>query len=302
LIDKADIDGSIALPSAPHGFEGWPWDDDRSVIAPPGLPKISVITPSYNQGRFLEQTIRSVLLQHYPNLEYIVIDGGSKDSSLEVIEKYKSHLHYWVSEPDRGQGHAINKGLNIATGQILCWLNSDDFFLPGTLATVGSTLADGTGNYALVGHCLRVDADGRSLKLEGKYKNRRRLLEFWKGYHMHQPAMFWRREVFEKTGFVNEELHLILDFDYWARITEGFDFITVDRILACCNYHESAKTGDGYGQYHADLKKHATRYWGSKLSPAFWQLKLSMIMHLTLRPKLSMIKHLTLRLKISPQP
>jgi glycosyltransferase involved in cell wall biosynthesis len=227
------------------------------------------------------------LLQGYPNIEYIVIDGGSTDASYNIIKKYEPHLHYWVSEPDRGQGHAINKGLEIATGQILCWLNSDDFFMPGTLAAVGSTLADGTGNYALIGHCLKIYPDGRSRKLEGRYDNRRSLLEFWKGYHMHQPAIFWRREVFERTGFLDEDLYLILDFDYWVRIAEHFDFIAVDRILACSNFHEAAKTGDECVQFDADLKKHATRYWGSKLSPTFWQLKLSMINHLTLRPKIS---------------
>ncbi|MGH9851821.1 MAG: glycosyltransferase family 2 protein, partial [Blastocatellia bacterium] len=263
------------LPTAPGGFKEWPWQADgfQEPLDLPdvtGLPKISVITPSYNQVRFIEQTIRSVLLQQYPKLEYIIIDGGSVDGSVEVIRRYEPWLSYWVSEPDRGQSHAINKGFERATGQVLCWLNSDDYYLPGALLTAGRILADGTNNYALVGHCLKVYQDGRpAVKLEGHYENRRRLLQFWKGYQMHQPAIFWRHEVFEKTGWLDEELHQIMDFDYWARISEHFNFVNVDRTLACCNYYADAKTGDDYARYHSDLKRYSYRYRGSKLSAEF---------------------------------
>ncbi|MCI0524583.1 MAG: glycosyltransferase [Acidobacteria bacterium] len=278
------------LPAAPGGLKEWPWQADgfREPLDQPdvtSLPKISVITPSYNQVRFIEQTIRSVLLQQYPKLEYIIIDGGSADGSVEVIRRYEPWLSYWVSEPDRGQSHAINKGFEKATGQILCWLNSDDYYLPGALLTAGRMLADGANNYALVGHCLKVYPDGRpAVKLEGCYENRRRLLQFWKGYQMHQPAIFWRREVFEKTGWLDEELDQVMDFDYWARISEHFDFVNVDRTLACCNYYADAKTGDDYSRYHSDLKRYSYRYRGSKLSPEFWRLWLSMLNHFNFQP------------------
>jgi glycosyltransferase involved in cell wall biosynthesis len=214
-----------------------------------------------------------VLLQNYPSLEYIVIDGGSTDDTVEIIRRYESHLAYWVSEPDRGQSHAINKGFSMATGQVLCWLNSDDFYLPDTLRTVGRLLADGSNAYAIAGHCLKVYDDGRPpVLLEGQFQNRRRLLEFWKGYQMHQPAIFWRREVFQKVGPLDERLHLIMDFDYWARITEHFDIATVNQTLACCCYHAQAKTGDEYAAYHRDLDRYRYRYWGSMLSPQFWSL------------------------------
>jgi len=280
---------SCALPSAQAGVEGWPWQAGvSSSFDSPGsfsLPKISVVTPSYNQARFIEQTIRSVLLQEYPNLEYIIIDGGSSDGSVEIIRKYEPWLAYWVSEPDRGQSHAINKGFERATGEILCWLNSDDYYLPNALLAVGGLLAEGSGHYAVTGHCLKVYQDGRpAMELEGGYESRRRLLQFWRGYQMHQPATFWRREVFEKVGWLDEELHLIMDFDYWARISEHFDFVNVDRALVCCNYHAEAKTGDDYRQYHADLKKYARRYWGSRLSAEFWRLQLSMLNHFNVQP------------------
>jgi glycosyltransferase involved in cell wall biosynthesis len=280
------------LPPAPIGLDSWPWrgEVDDLLDGPDGFdaydpPKISVITPSYNQAGFIEQTIRSVLLQRYPNLEYIVIDGGSSDGSVEIIRKYEPWLAYWVSEPDKGQSHAINKGFERATGDVLCWLNSDDYYLPNALLRVGPTLAKGAGNYAVAGHCLKVYQDGRpAALLEGRYENRRRLLQFWKGYQMHQPAIFWRREVFEKVGRLDETLHLIMDFDYWVRIAAHFDFVNLDCVLVGCNYHAEAKTGDEYRQYHADLKKYASRYWGSKLSTEFWRLRLSMLNHFTLQP------------------
>lgn len=287
---SALITTTFDLPAASGGFKDWPWQVDgfQERLDPhdvASLPKISVITPSLNQAKFIEQTIRSVLLQQYPKLEYIIIDGGSVDGSVEVIRRYEPWLSYWVSEPDRGQSHAINKGFEKATGQVLCWLNSDDYYLPGALLTVGRMLADGANNYALIGHCLKIYQDGRpAVMLEGYYENRRRLLQFWKGYQMHQPAIFWRREVFEMTGYLDEGLHQIMDFDYWARISERFEFINVDRALACCNYYADAKTGDDYKQYHSDLKRSAYYYWGSKLSPEFWSLWLSMLNHFSFQP------------------
>lgn len=280
---------TLDFPHPPANLEGWPWQADiDSSFDHPGtfdLPKISVITPSYNQARFIEQTIRSVLLQGYPKLEYIIIDGGSSDGSREIIRKYEPWLAYWVSEPDSGQSNAINKGFKRATGDALCWLNSDDYYLPNTLLTVGALLAEGAGAFALTGHCLKVYPDGRPMaRLEGRYENRRRLMQFWKGYQMHQPATFWRREVFEKIGWLNEDLDLIMDFDYWVRISKHFDFVNVDRALACCNYHDEAKTGDDYKRYHTDLKKYAGRYWGSKFSAEFWRLRLSMLNHFNIRP------------------
>lgn len=273
------------LPAPPPGRTGWPWTEESPPL--PGRmpgggtwPRVSVVTPSLNQGRFLEQTIRSVLLQGYPALEYVIIDGGSTDESLAVIRKYEEHLAYWTSEPDRGQSHAVNKGFARTTGQIMCWLNSDDFYLPGALATVAESLADGGGNFAVLGHALKVGADGRLIcKLEGRYEDLARLLQFWRGYQMHQSSVFWRREVFEQVGFLDEGQHLIMDFDYWVRIARRFDFTNVDQILSCNNYHERAKTGDDYVNYHRELRRQASRFWGSPLSATYWQMRFSMTKH-----------------------
>ncbi len=283
------------LPSAPAGLEGWPWqaDVDKPFDQPEVFdpPKISVITPSFNQARFIEQTIRSVLLQDYPNLEYIIIDGGSTDGSREIIRKYEPWLAYWVSESDRGQSHAINKGFERASGDVLCWLNSDDYYLPGTLNAVGRRLADGAGDYALIGHCLKVFVDGSPpVFQEGRYENRRRLLQFWKGYRMHQPSIFWRREVSERVGQLDERLHLIMDFDYWTRIAAHCGFANIDRILSCSTHHDAAKTSDNCVGYMQELKECASSYWGTKLSPEFWILEASMKKHFVIWPFLRRLR------------
>lgn len=277
-----------SLPAPPAGKTGWPWDEEPEPlpeVTPAGRPwpRVSVVTPSYNQGRFVEQTIRSVLLQAYPNLEYIVIDGGSTDESVEVIRRYEPFLAHWESEPDRGQSHAINKGFARATGDILCWLNSDDFYLPGALRAVAEAIDEGAA--AVVGHCLQVYADGRPpCRGVGRFEGTGRLLEFWKGYRMHQPSIFWRREVFERVGYLDESLHMTMDFDYWVRVARHFEFQNIDRDLSCATYHEEAKTGDGFARYWGEMRRRAPLYWPPPTTLAHWRLRASMFRHLTYRP------------------
>ncbi len=276
------------LPPPPAGRHGWPWDEAPTVDrGAPGAsaPRISVVTPSLNQAPFLEETIRSVLLQGYPDLEYIVVDGGSTDGSVEIIRKYEPFLAHWVSEPDRGQAHAINKGLARASGDVLCWLNSDDYYAPGTLPLVGARLADPARSCALLGHCIRLrEGDAEPFLLKGRYEDRRRLLAFWKGYFVHQPAVFWRREVAERAGALDERLHLTLDFDYWARLSRHCRFELVDRVLAYTHYHRAAKTADEYAGYYSELRRTAPTYWGPVWSADYWYLRLSMLDHYRLRP------------------
>lgn len=277
------------LPPAPTGKQGWPWFVTSTLTAKnkTELPKITVVTPSFNQGAYLEQTIRSVLLQDYPNLEYLIIDGGSQDNSVEIIQKYEPWLAYWVSEPDRGQSHAINKGFARATGEIMCWLNSDDYFTPDTLQTVAKLLSASTGNVALVGHAVVVFSDGRApVLVKGRYENRLRMLKFWKGYQMHQASIFWRREAFEKVGFLREDLHLIMDFDYWARLAKHFSFTNVDQVLSYCTWHPAAKTSDNCVGAQQDMWERRFSYWGPIWKPDFWEMQASAIKYRTLRPLL----------------
>lgn len=289
---RGSIAGVADLPTADPTLSGWPWTEDGVVFPEfhPGgqhWPRISIVTPSLNQAEFLERTIRSVLLQRYPNLEYIIIDGGSTDGSVGILEKYASHLAHYVSEADRGYVHAINKGFERATGEIMCWLNSDDFYLPGSLRAVVERLAVPSQHLALVGHVMKVYADGRpSQKIVGQYSNLKRLLQFWHGYQMHQPSIFWRREVFESIGYLNEERDLIADFDYWVRVARKFRFHNVDQILAGATHHERAKTADNCVSYHQELTRQAKCYWGSSFTPSYWFLKASMFNAMTIRPRL----------------
>lgn len=218
--------------------------------------KISVITPSYNQAAFLEKTIRSVLDQQGDfELEYCIVDGGSQDGSVEIIRRYESQLSWWVSERDAGQSDAINKGLRRATGDIHCWLNSDDYFAPGTLQKAVEVLGDGR-HQALVGHCIFVSPDGSELLLHGKFRGRLPLLSRYEAYQMHQPSIFWRREVTERVGLIDASMHLIMDYDYWCRIARHYRFVNVDAVLSYCHRHAEAKTADDYGSYHEERHRY----------------------------------------------
>ena len=236
------------------------------------LPRISIVMPSFNQGRFIERALTSVLEQGYPDLEMIVIDGGSTDETVSVLEQFGDRLSYWCSEPDRGQTHAINKGFARSSGAVVGWLNSDDYLLPGSLLMIGQALADGSGADAIIGHC-RVDYldRGRSVVLKGRYRDRDRLLAYWRGFEMHQPAIYWRREVMEAVGPLDESLHFGMDFDYWVRIAEKFDFTPIGVVLAGSQYHRDAKTGDNYRGWSREVRLLARRYRGLRsTNPAYW--------------------------------
>ena len=185
-----------ALPLPPANKRGWPWTEESPQLPnsmPDGSPwpKVSIVTPSYNQGEFLEETIRSVLLQGYPNLEYIIIDGGSQDNSVEIIKKYEPWLAYWVSELDRGQAHAINKGFKRATGEIVTWLNSDDFYARRALGSVAQSFHKQQVDL-LYGDCFFLDSAA------GEYKHVKALpnseISLFVG-SLPQPSTFFRREV-----------------------------------------------------------------------------------------------------------
>lgn len=235
------------------------------------LPRISVVTPSFNQGGYIESTIQSVVAQQDRNLEYIVVDGGSTDETVEVLRRYDDVIHDWVSEPDRGQSDAINKGFARSTGDILCWLNSDDQLERGALAVVRSAFEDPEVD-VVVGHCrFRYERSGTERVLRGEFVSRDRLLRYWRGYRMHQPSIFWRRRVYETIGGVNAEEHLLMDVEYWARMAEaGFRFKNVDAVLAIATYHGDAKTGDGYRAVHASLRRYVPRAFGARRYSRRW--------------------------------
>jgi glycosyltransferase involved in cell wall biosynthesis len=206
-------------------------------------PRISIITPSFNQGVFIEDTIRSVVLQNYPNLEYSIVDGGSTDETLSIIKKYESGLSWWVSEKDHGQAEAINKGLKKATGDIIAWINSDDRYLPNAFFLV----ADYFKNHPEID---MVYGDAEIIDKSGKFIMHRKELDFDRtmgrlvgfGILITQPAVFWRRQVLESVGLLNEKLYYTLDSEYWSRISDNHKIKHLPKLLAQYRYHDEAKT------------------------------------------------------------
>jgi glycosyltransferase involved in cell wall biosynthesis len=203
------------------------------------LPTISVVTPSFNQAAYLEQTIRSVLDQDYPRLEYIVIDGGSTDGSADIIRRYAHRLSHWVSEPDRGQTHAINKGMERATGEIRAYLNSDDLYLPGTLNQVAKAYRENPGADLFHGSCRVIDENGCKIAERcGSISTFEEIVDlwdvWWKRRNFVQPEVFWTRRIGERIGPLREDLYFVMDYEYWTRmLMVGAKVQKIESELAC---------------------------------------------------------------------
>lgn len=194
-------------------------------------PKITVVTPSYNQGRFIEETLQSVLAQDYPNLEYIVMDGGSKDETVAILEKYSHRLSFFASEPDEGQTDALIKGFARATGDILCWLNSDDLFEPGALQYIGARFRDDPDLRFLYGDAMWVDMANRYLKPKKEHAFNRFIWLYDHNYFP-QPACFWRRDLYQEVGGLNKRYDLAMDADLFIRFAAVTTPIHVRRTVA----------------------------------------------------------------------
>lgn len=212
------------------------------------LPKISIVTPSYNQGTFLEKTILSVLNQNYPNLEYIIIDGGSTDSSIEIIKRYQNRLAYWISEPDRGQSDAINKGFKLATGEYIGWLNSDDKLNINALSFLSEIIKKNRE----VGKCVvlyygilqLIDENDTHIKLEPFNENLNFRNHLYAEAPCLQPGSFYCGETIRKIGYLNEDLHFCMDWDLWLRILKIGDAQFIPHIMGKLRVHREAKSSN----------------------------------------------------------
>lgn len=205
-----------------------------------GWPRISIVTPSFNQARYIEATIRSVLDQNYPNLEHIIIDGGSEDGSVEVIERYSERLAYWVSEPDEGQTDALIKGFDRATGEILGWLCSDDLHEPRTLHEVAETFLRNREWQAVYGDGLWIDAESRPLRPRKEIAFNRFIWMYDYNY-LPQPSTFWRRGLYERVGGLDPKFDLAMDADLWARFAEHAELRHVPRRWSRMRYYPEQK-------------------------------------------------------------
>lgn len=206
------------------------------------LPKISIVTPSFNQAAFLERTIRSVIDQNYPNLEYIIIDGGSTDGSLDIIKKYESYLTYWISEPDEGQSQAINKGLNRATGEWVGWQNSDDIYYPDAFSQVAKIIQKKPHLDLIIGDINLIDEHDALIRpicyVKPTYES---LLA--EGMVLTNQAAFWKRTIHNKTGWLKENLHYGFDYEWFLRLLKyTSNSYHIPDYLGALRLHDETKT------------------------------------------------------------
>jgi glycosyltransferase involved in cell wall biosynthesis len=241
------------LPPPPAGKTGWPWTEETPPLAatrPDGSlwPRISIVTPSYNQGQFIEETIRSVLLQGYPDLEYIIIDGGSSDETVEIIKKYEPWLSYWTSEKDRGQAHAINKGIERISGEVFNWINSDDLLLPGALKYVGEMSAP---NRLLASAVLNSSERGHFLVCN-KGLTAAQLIS-GRGAVFHQPGLWLWAKNLKDVGPLNETLNFAFDYHLVTKYLSRFPQVVYsDRPTAKFRLHDASKTVSMQPLFHDD--------------------------------------------------
>jgi len=200
---------------------------------------VSIVTPSYNQAQYLEQTLRSVLEQDYSSIEYIVIDGGSTDGSVDIIKKHENRLAFWVSEKDSGQAEAINKGLARATGEIVAWINSDDYYFPGAIVSAVKAFESHPSAGIVYGDTVAVDEKGEFIHFPQYAQwGLEDLLTF---NIIGQPAVFMRRDVLLTAGFLDPSFHFLLDHQLWIRLASRAPMVYIPERWAAGRFHESAK-------------------------------------------------------------
>lgn len=246
------------------------------------FPKISIITPSYNQAQFLEATILSVLGQNYPNLEYIIMDGGSTDHSAEIIKKYENQLFFWCSEKDSGQANAINSGFAKSSGDIMMWLNSDDLLMPNTLHIVAEKFSENPQKLYF-GNCIHFKND-QNLETRGSdvIQNSSTIplneMDF-----IIQPSSFWSRGIWEKTGILDEEVHFGFDWEWFLRVEENFELQPISNCLSMYRIHDDHKSGTGGEKRQLELLEIYKKY----------NLRLSNLYELLMKENLDDVRNFT---------
>jgi glycosyltransferase involved in cell wall biosynthesis len=209
------------------------------------LPTVSIVTPSFNQGKYIEETINSVLSQDYPKIEYIIIDGGSVDQSVEIISKYEKQIACFISEPDKGQSQAINKGIKVSNGEIIGWLNSDDMLVPGSISLIVEEFLKDESLGVVYGRNLRMNQQGKIIPTPKLKKNQ---IDFGIQYILedpivNQPGAFWRKYLVDRIGLLNESLVYTMDYDYWIRLAiHGVKFKRIDQSVAIFRLNPESKT------------------------------------------------------------
>src|SRR5512136_332728 len=234
-------------------------------MQPSSLPTVSIITPSFNQAHFIEETIRSVLAQDYPNLEYIIVDGGSTDGSVEIIQKYAGHLAWWVSEKDRGHADALNKGFAHASGDVLAWLNSDDTYFPRAVAEAAGYLVDHPEVGMVYGDANLIDDAGQTIgKFAARQTDYRRMLRG--SVHIPQATTFFRADIWRQVGPLDLSLFFSFDYDLWVKIAKVSKVLYIPKRWAKFRIHDDGKTIINDDRCYPDMLRVLQREGGSWLS------------------------------------
>jgi glycosyltransferase involved in cell wall biosynthesis len=231
--------------------------------------KVSVIIPSYNQGQFIEATLLSILNKQDVEKEIIVMDGGSTDNTVDIIKRYEEHLSFWVSEKDNGQSHALNKGFARATGDIVCWLNSDDLFIDHALEKVVEFFKTQRNVQFVQGQVINFSPKGEVIIRAEKIDD----VDMIKRVAFHQPGVFWKREIMETTGYIDESLYYCMDYDLWMRFYFSFEMGHIDEALAKFRIHDSSKTNDNPIKMYYEYRKIVCRFFNSVSPESVTSLK-----------------------------
>lgn len=216
---------------------------DEKIILNKDLswPKISIVTPSFNQAQFLERTILSVLNQNYPNMEYIIMDGGSNDGSVDIIKKYEQYLAYWVSEKDNGQADAINKGFDLSSGEILGWLNSDDLMLPNALMSISKCISRCSKLSIFSGSAVLINLNDIPFHIHVPRKRSWKSMIIW-GHGLAQMATFWKKSLYYSVGGIDTSLEFSFDYDLFIRLRKNSKICILSDYISAFRVHSSSKT------------------------------------------------------------
>ncbi|MBV5349890.1 glycosyltransferase [bacterium] len=224
----------------------------RTALSP--LPRFSVITPSFNQAQFIEQTIHSVLAQNYSNFEHIIIDGGSTDGTVDILKKYP-HLT-WVSENDAGQADALNKGFKMATGDIIAWLNSDDWYIEGAFKCVAEAFQSNVATKIVLGDCVWFyEESGRTMLVKNRTKTFEEIIRYWDDWIIPtQPSVFFKRELLGEFGLLDTTLQMAMDYELWLRFTQKYPLVHISQPLSGYRFHAESKSGTSQDWSHFFLE------------------------------------------------